>query len=475
MDALFPIASSFAASAVSTLFSAIWEGTALAACVVLCLRLFPGLSAAARSLVWMNVFLLLVLMHGAPFLGVHGSAVVTSRPAPLQLGLLWSLAIAAVWALFSLWRAAQLITSAIRLRGLVNRATPVSADSALQPLLEVRTDAGRLRRAADLCVSPEVERPSVFGFFHPRILIPPALLERLTPAELQQVVIHEMEHLRRADDWTNLLQKIALVLFPLNFALLWVERRVCAERELACDDSVLRSSCGRKAYAICLTHLAEHSMLRRSLTLVLGAWERQSELVRRVHRILRRPSESMSRKQTWALTGSLVAGVMVCALGLARCPQLVSFAPAAQSTQATLITAASALRAVNAERSGPGQLGISAHAQMVNAIMPRDEIQSAAAAKPVRRNAVLRSVRRRPAQSKQAWVMMTTWTESEAGAQMVLTVAQTSRMQGDQTQQPSRAQGKQGLENPIVERQVRTNRVSYAAVPFGNGWLIIEI
>jgi beta-lactamase regulating signal transducer with metallopeptidase domain len=29
--------------------------------------------------------------------------------------------------------------------------------------------------------------------------------------------MHEMEHLRRADDWTNLLQKLALVFFPLNF------------------------------------------------------------------------------------------------------------------------------------------------------------------------------------------------------------------------------------------------------------------
>jgi beta-lactamase regulating signal transducer with metallopeptidase domain len=66
----------------------------------------------------------------------------------------------------------------------------------------------------------------VFGFLHPRILIPPALLERLTSPELQQVVLHEMEHLRRRDDWTNLLQKMGLVLFPLNPVLLWVERRL---------------------------------------------------------------------------------------------------------------------------------------------------------------------------------------------------------------------------------------------------------
>ena len=159
------------------------------------------------------------------------------------------------------------------MRGMVRRAKLVEADPELRALLCVRGMAMR-DRCADLCTSSEVERPSVFGFFRPRVLLPEALLERLTPSELRQVVMHEMEHLRRGDDWTNLLQKLALVVFPLNPAMLWVERRLCAERELACDDGVLRASAGRKAYAICLTRLAEYSMLRRSFSLVLGAWER---------------------------------------------------------------------------------------------------------------------------------------------------------------------------------------------------------
>src|SRR5271165_5152833 len=132
MGALLPVASTFAASAAGGLFSAIWEGAALAVCVVLCLRLFPGLSAAARSLVWMNVFMLLVLLHLVPFVGVHQGVASTGHATPLQLSFVWSLVIAGLWTLLSLWRATQLITSAIRLRALVNRAMPVSADAALQ-------------------------------------------------------------------------------------------------------------------------------------------------------------------------------------------------------------------------------------------------------------------------------------------------------------------------------------------------------
>ena len=93
----------------------------------------------------------------------------------------------------------------------------------------------------------------MIGFFSPRILIPEELFERLTTMELEQIVLHEMGHLRRADDWMNLVQKIGLVLVPLNPALLWIERRLCFERELACDDAVLRSTRAPKAYATCLT------------------------------------------------------------------------------------------------------------------------------------------------------------------------------------------------------------------------------
>ena len=59
-----------------------------------------------------------------------------------------------------------------------------------------------MRRAApaEIWATSDLDRPCVIGFFRPRILIPAWLLNRLTPAELEQVVLHESEHLRRRDD-----------------------------------------------------------------------------------------------------------------------------------------------------------------------------------------------------------------------------------------------------------------------------------
>jgi len=453
MEAFFQLTSPAAAMAASSLLSAVWEGAVLAACVILCLRLLPRLSAAARSVVWMNVFLLLISLQFVPYLAARISTASSGRPAPIHLNLLWSFVIAGAWLLLSMTRGMQLILSAIRLHRLATRAIPVDAGPDLRALLQIRAAGSTAVRAAVLCTSTEVQRPSVLGFFHPRILIPPALLERLTPEELQQVVLHEMEHLRRADDWTNLAQKLALVLFPLNPALFWVERRLCAERELACDDSVLSSSCGRKAYALCLTHLAEYSMLRRSLSLALGACERQSELVRRVHRILRRPSKSLSARQTMIFTGSLTFAGLLCAVALARSPQLVGFTqPVTSSAQADLLP--------HPDFIAPNGGNFEAHAQLVKAVMPQRPLQPASAAattgttNPPRKNAASRSSKRHYAQPQQAWVVMTEWTDMDAAPQVVFAVARDDRATG------KRAQG---------------NRVSFAAVHFPDGWLIVRI
>jgi beta-lactamase regulating signal transducer with metallopeptidase domain len=386
----------------------------------------------------MNVFLLLALLQVLPSLGENLSARGTFQHSAFHLDPRWSVAIAAIWAIFSLWRCTQLILSAIRLHRLAKQATPVDPDASLQALLRIRGN-GKQVRSAQLCASAEVERPCVLGFLRPRILLPTALLERLTALELRQVVLHEMEHLRRADDWTNLLQKAALVLFPLNPVLMWVERRLCAEREIACDDRVLHSTGARKAYAVCLTRLAEYSMLRRSISLVLGAWDRQSELTRRVHRILLRPNASMSPRRAAVLTGGLVVGVLAGAIGLAHSPQLVSFAPLPKSTLEAQSLQPADFRDASIR-------GFSPSPTLVKAVVEQRPLQSARVSTHRRAVAAKRNVSPRPApiESQQQWFVLTQWTEAEPPPRVVIAV--------DQYQRPS-----------------------YAAIAIANGWLIVQI
>jgi beta-lactamase regulating signal transducer with metallopeptidase domain len=422
MNDIVTLLSSLSAQATSALISAVWQGALLAAVVVICLRLFPGLSAAARSVIWLNVFILLALLHLLPFVaGNQTSQHLTSHP--VQLDLRWSLAVATIWLALSAYRAGQVMVSAVHLRALSRRAVLFETGD-LETLL-----LAPFNRRVQLSASDEVARPSVLGFLRPRILVPPALLTGLSEAELRQVVIHEMEHLRRGDDWTNLLQKLALVLFPLNPALLWVERRLCAERELACDDRVLRSGSGRKAYALCLTHLAEYSLMRRTFSLVLGAWERRPELVRRVHRILAQPARTMGRKPALAVCSALIAGALGCTLTLARAPQLVSFVPTAQQAQAQTVQGLPALDRVALSQALGGT------PRMVRAIMPAQPRQHAVSVKlnckrhrlpqlqPERLASLRMPMQSNSVQSARTVMVMTEWTEVRAASQVTYTTS----------------------------------------------------
>ena len=207
--------------------SGLWQGVVLAAGVGICLRLVPRTTAAVRFAIWTAVFAVLAVLPTVHAYSLNSGNGIAGQAALVHVDVRWSFAIAAVWLIVSLVRGVKLAMSAVRLRGIWKRAVPVEGCE------EVLSAAGF--RGVELCTSSDVDRPSVIGFFSPRILIPEELFARLTTAEFGQIVLHEVGHLRRADDWINLFQKLSLVVFPLNPVLIWIERRLCLERELACD------------------------------------------------------------------------------------------------------------------------------------------------------------------------------------------------------------------------------------------------
>lgn len=329
---LIAIFAGFTHAAAPAALDAVWQGALVAVALVLCLRLAPRVSAAHRFAIWASAFAMVAALPFLPFI-LHASAsagaqtsalgAVTAKPW-MQLDSRWGLLVALLWLTASALRAADLIFHSLRLRRLWKSASPVAVDAGL---LSTLARAFPARRSIEICRTRALDRPSVIGFLAPRILIPDWLFERMTSGELEHVVLHEAEHLRRRDDWTNLLQKLSLVLFPLNPALIWMERRLCREREMACDEGVVRRTRAPRAYAACLASLAERSLNRRVHALSLGAFERRPELVQRVHSILWR-KRALHPLAARAWVGAVACGLLLGAVELARCPQVVAFVPA---------------------------------------------------------------------------------------------------------------------------------------------------
>jgi beta-lactamase regulating signal transducer with metallopeptidase domain len=376
--------STFSQPAAALVLTAVWQGAAVALGLALCLPLAPRSPARHRFAMWAAGFAVVVGLELLPLLSrlmPVRAAVVSGSSAPglmaaavshpwlrLQLSVAWSLAIAALWLAASLYRAADLAIHSVHLRKLWNTAVPVPIVPASLPRSLNRLS----RRTLQICTTGELERPSVIGFFAPRILIPDWLFSRLTPGELDQIVLHETEHLRRRDDWTNLLQKLCLVLFPLNPGLAWIERRLCREREMACDDGVIGITRAPRAYAACLASLAERGLQRRAGALSLGAWHARPELVRRVHSILRR-NRALSPLAARAVVAAVGCILLAGATELARSPRLIAIMPAHKTASAQRAPAAPSTAKVQASSTRLASLnGRNAIAENVAAWKSRD-------------------------------------------------------------------------------------------------------
>lgn len=469
------------------LVAAIWQGVVLSAIVALGLRLLPKTPAAVRFAIWFGVFAVVSLL---PVFGLLHRGASGAVHAPwLTFDPRWCLVVVGAWGMASLMRAVSLLLAVYRVRVLWKRAIPLKLFSSTHrdETLTAGVSAN-IGRPAELCVSEEVDRPTVIGFFSPKIVIPTWLVEKLTAAELDQIVLHESGHLNRADDWLNLLQKIALVVFPLNPALAWVERRLCFERELACDEHVLKTTGAPKAYAACLANLAEHRLGRRGLVLTLGALGRESELGRRVGRILRR-GELMRPAHAKLMLGGAMLALLTAAAGLERCPQVIGFASAPQMnasvTAPTLVRSLStgyqlqqvAFHAPMNHATGDSvrnrAADLSLNASRAHSVAARDRIASVAlklVPRPRQPRAVNVSDVRSSGQRQSAdasvlqWVLVTSW-QREDGERVVLTSARMS--DGGVPVAMTQVVG----QLPTVQDQFHP----YAAVPVRGGWLVFQL
>jgi beta-lactamase regulating signal transducer with metallopeptidase domain len=302
-----------------SILNGLLQGLALAGTVWLLLRLAPRTNAATRYAVWLAALAAVVCL---PWLGLLPAGAAVSGPAAepvagtgtmLRAVLMlpapgpWILYLAGGWALLSLLLLARVAWSYGAILRLKRTARPLPP--AYRERLENALAGYGLRREVRLAESGAVPAPMAVGLSRPVILIPAGLAAHLSYEELDQVLMHEAAHIRRFDDWTNLLQKVVEAVFFFHPAVMWIGRKLNLEREIACDDWVVAATGNARPYAACLTRLVELSRPGRSPQLAHGAVARKRQITRRVESLLsRRRSRSarFSVAATAAVSGALV-------------------------------------------------------------------------------------------------------------------------------------------------------------------------
>jgi len=239
----------------------LWQGALIALALAAVLGCLRDATSQARYLASCAALLVMALCVPATLLWLQGGEAVALPPGirgmvldgnlPDESGFGWQRWVVLAWAAGA---AALLFRTAmgwwVARRGSRNG---IHWDYPLSRLMERMGMVGSI----DLMVSRFVEAPQVFGWLKPVILIPAAVVARLSPAEMEAVLAHELAHIIRRDYLVNLIQTVVESLLFYHPAVWWVSHRIRQEREHCCDDIAVEVCGDRAEYSRALLKLEE--------------------------------------------------------------------------------------------------------------------------------------------------------------------------------------------------------------------------
>jgi len=307
----------------AVLLNSLWQGALIALVAWVVLRLFSRANAATRYAIWalaLAAMIVIPIFTSLPHVSVEApahhtawmppastasqthSAAPFSAPAhpsnararafPLNLSVpqleiptTFALAAFGAWGLAALVVLARLIFAIVSLEKLKRDSLPL--DIAYRDQMPQWNAAVKGFRDVRICISDAIEVPVAIGLFDAMILLPRHLVASLDAKEIDQIALHELGHLQRNDDWTNALQRVACSLMFFNPAAWFVSRQLDLEREVACDDYVLRTTGAARSYAFCLTRIAEVTSWPQRGVAAPGVFITRRNISIRIERLLR--------------------------------------------------------------------------------------------------------------------------------------------------------------------------------------------
>ena len=248
-----------------------------------------------------------------------------SQPFAARFSATWLAVVFVIWFFGALLCLMSVLLSHVRVMRLAREGLPLeTTDWTL--LLRQAGGALRLRRPVSLWQSIDNPMPLTWGWWRPVVLVP-AEAAHWPPQRRRIVLLHELAHVKRWDCLTQTIARIVRALFWIN-PLIWLAtRRMCVERERACDDLVLTGGCKASDYA---TQLVEIAQTYRHVSQVAAiAMARPSQIKSRIAAIVDAARARRSRPLT-AVAILVFMGAFIWSVG-GRSPDTSSDETAASS------------------------------------------------------------------------------------------------------------------------------------------------
>jgi beta-lactamase regulating signal transducer with metallopeptidase domain len=172
------------------------------------------------------------------------------------------------------------------------------APAALGARVEQLARSLGLARAPAVWLLPGRLAPMVWGLIRPRLLLPAGLPGEISAEGLDTLLVHELAHLRRRDQWVRVLELLALGLYWWHPVVWYARRELQEAEEQCCDAWVVGTLPGTgRTYAAALMDTLDFLSSARVVTPPLASGLGQvADLKRRLTMIMR---GTTPRALTW--------------------------------------------------------------------------------------------------------------------------------------------------------------------------------
>ncbi len=193
------------------------------------------------------------------------------------------------WLLGVCWKLSGIARGLVVLHRVKQESRPYPCDGEVLPWFLEQLREHDCRGQVSLRVSSKIACPVALGFRGPAVVLPDWLVEKLDAADLKRLILHELAHIKRRDDWANLGQKLVEACFFYHPGVRGLSRGMDLEREVACDSWAVSVLGDAPRYARCLVHVFETMNRQPRPVLAVGALHTRHQLSRRVDSLLKGP------------------------------------------------------------------------------------------------------------------------------------------------------------------------------------------
>lgn len=212
-----------------------------------------------------------------------------------------------MWCFGSILMCLLYITGVFGTVSLRRQSSAIEDDEVLKRFIRLKDSLGILGSVA-LRVCEDLSSPIVVGILRPTILLPPTILTGMTPDQLEMILLHELAHVRRWDNFVNLLQRVFESLLFYHPAIWWASKWVRLEREHCCDSLVLSRNHTPISYAETLAALAMPELSPRFAVAAMA----NHQLTSRICQILNVEEQTMlASRRSFMLTLTLLLLLIV--------------------------------------------------------------------------------------------------------------------------------------------------------------------